>query len=233
MVTRSVIIENSFGSTLRNERESRGITLEAIAESTKIRRSLLLALESGDAAKLPRGIFQRGFVRAYAEAIGIQPEPLLAELARLSAAPGTAADETPIKRGAGALRLTLEPESAWRSTPDRRALAVLADTGAIVLMGWAIGLLAGTNTWAATGALGLVYYALGTMCLGRSFASWCLERAWSSAGTEQAGDQQRHRAIPSWLDVLVRHTARPAGVETSPIDSPVEPASAHSHAGRS
>ncbi len=52
----------------------RGITLEEIAESTKIGTRSLRALEEEDFDKLPGGIFNKGFVRAYAKYLGIDEE---------------------------------------------------------------------------------------------------------------------------------------------------------------
>lgn len=64
----------SFGERLQREREMRGITLEEIADSTKIGTRSLRALEAEDFDKLPGGIFNKGFVRAYARYLGIDEE---------------------------------------------------------------------------------------------------------------------------------------------------------------
>ena len=64
----------SFGERMQREREMRGITLEEIAESTKIGTRSLRALEGEDFDKLPGGIFNKGFVRAYAKYLGIDEE---------------------------------------------------------------------------------------------------------------------------------------------------------------
>jgi len=64
----------SFGERMQREREMRGITLEEIAESTKIGTRSLRALEVEDFDKLPGGIFNKGFVRAYARYLGIDEE---------------------------------------------------------------------------------------------------------------------------------------------------------------
>ena len=64
----------SFGERMQREREMRGITLEEIAESTKIGTRSLRALEAEDFEKLPGGIFNKGFVRAYAKYLGIDEE---------------------------------------------------------------------------------------------------------------------------------------------------------------
>jgi len=84
----------SFGETLRRERESRRIALRDVAESTKINMRYLEALESNDFRHLPGGVFNKGFVRAYAQYIGVDPEHLIeAYLAEeASHAPAPAAD---------------------------------------------------------------------------------------------------------------------------------------------
>ena len=64
----------SFGERLQREREMRGITLEEIADSTKIGTRSLRALEEEAFDKLPGGIFNKGFVRAYARYLGIDEE---------------------------------------------------------------------------------------------------------------------------------------------------------------
>jgi len=70
---------DSLGSRLRYERERRQIALRSIAESTKISVPLLEALERDDVSRWPSGIFRKSFIRSYAEAIGLQPEPIVRE----------------------------------------------------------------------------------------------------------------------------------------------------------
>ncbi len=57
----------------------RGITLEEIAEATKIGTRSLRALEEEEFDKLPGGIFNKGFVRAYARYLGIDEEQAVAD----------------------------------------------------------------------------------------------------------------------------------------------------------
>jgi cytoskeleton protein RodZ len=69
----------SFGDRLRREREQRGITLDEVALTTKIRTGLLKALEEEKFDQLPGGIFNKGFVRAYARHLGIDEEQAVAD----------------------------------------------------------------------------------------------------------------------------------------------------------
>jgi cytoskeleton protein RodZ len=57
----------------------RGITLEEIAEATKIGTRSLRALEEQDFDKLPGGIFNKGFVRAYSRYLGIDEDQAVAD----------------------------------------------------------------------------------------------------------------------------------------------------------
>jgi cytoskeleton protein RodZ len=69
----------AFGERLQREREMRGITLEEIAKATKIGTRSLRALEEEDFTKLPGGIFNKGFVRAYARYVGIDEEQAITD----------------------------------------------------------------------------------------------------------------------------------------------------------
>ena len=70
---------DSFGARLRRQREQQNIPLATIAELTKIKASLLEALERDDVSRWPSGIFRRAYIRAYAHAIGLSPDQLVQE----------------------------------------------------------------------------------------------------------------------------------------------------------
>jgi cytoskeletal protein RodZ len=65
---------SAFGEKLRKQREHRGITLEAVANTTKISTRMLKALEDEHFDQLPGGVFNKGFVRAYARQVGLNEE---------------------------------------------------------------------------------------------------------------------------------------------------------------
>jgi hypothetical protein len=69
----------SFGTRLRQQREKQAIALSSIAERTKINLALLEGLERDDVSHWPSGIFRRSFMRAYAQLIGLDPEPVVRE----------------------------------------------------------------------------------------------------------------------------------------------------------
>ena len=61
------------------QRERQQVPLSAIADQTKIKASLLDGLERDDLSRWPGGIFRRSYVRAYAVAIGLEPEAVVRE----------------------------------------------------------------------------------------------------------------------------------------------------------
>ena len=67
----------SFGEELKRERELRDISLREISEATKISIRFLEALELNNFDVLPGGIFNRGFIRAYARFIGVDGEEMV------------------------------------------------------------------------------------------------------------------------------------------------------------
>lgn len=64
----------SLGEALRALRLDRGLTLEELAEKTRVRRAYLEALEDMRLDALPSRPFTIGYIRAYALAVGVDPE---------------------------------------------------------------------------------------------------------------------------------------------------------------
>ena len=69
----------SFGTRLKREREQRKITLDDIAVSTKIGTRFLAAIEEDRFDQLPGGIFNKGFIRAYARHLGMDENQAIAD----------------------------------------------------------------------------------------------------------------------------------------------------------
>ena len=142
----------SFGAWLQRERERREITLRAIADRTKIGAGRLQALERGDVSRWPGGIYRRSFIRAYADAIGLDADLVLANFERLfpdpealsafdrsetPAAPARAAGES------GGMRLQLA-SPVW---PGPRAMRIAA-------LDLTLAVFVGVIGWLAAGATG-------------------------------------------------------------------------------
>ncbi len=69
----------SIGERLKREREKQGVTLDEVCVSTKIAVRFLSAIEEEHFEKLPGGIFNKGFVRAYAQHLGLNEEEAVAD----------------------------------------------------------------------------------------------------------------------------------------------------------
>ena len=68
---------STFGETLKRERELRKISLREVSEATKIGLRYLEALEANRFDRLPGGLFNKGFIRAYAKFIGLDGEAMV------------------------------------------------------------------------------------------------------------------------------------------------------------
>ena len=97
-------------SDLRHARERLGLSLRDIAERTKIRTSILGAIENNEVDHLPPPIFTRGFVKAYAREVGLDPQAF-AE---------TVATPQPLAAAASDVR---EIESAFEDRSERYNLS--------------------------------------------------------------------------------------------------------------
>jgi transcriptional regulator with XRE-family HTH domain len=71
-----------FGPKLRRMRTQRGITIEQIAQATKVGKDLWSGLERNDLSRWPSGIYARAYVRAYAVEVGMDPEATVDEFCR-------------------------------------------------------------------------------------------------------------------------------------------------------
>ena len=100
---------SGLGALLRNERENRGLSHEQLSQVTRLRRHFLEALENEEWQNLPPSVFVKGFIRSYAQALGLDEDKLL-DLYR-SAVTEEVAPLTPI----------IEPKK-----PRRRLVLVLA-----------------------------------------------------------------------------------------------------------
>src|SRR5437867_8677017 len=82
-----------IGEKLRLEREARGIALRDISEQTRISMRYLEGIEADDYRRLPGGIFNRSFVRAYAKFIGYDEQEAIEEYSRTLREQGESPDD--------------------------------------------------------------------------------------------------------------------------------------------
>jgi len=68
------------GKTLAAHREAMGWSVEQVADQLKLAVRQVVALEAGDYGSLPSPAVTRGFVRAYAKLMKLDPVPLVAQI---------------------------------------------------------------------------------------------------------------------------------------------------------
>jgi len=128
----------SFGEDLRSERIARGVALEDITAVTKISQRHLLALEQDHFRQLPGGILNKGIVRGYVGALGLDERDWTDRFIKACNANGQGVDDnadwTAFAANVGRARIQRHEaaEMRWRWA------------GALVLL-----LVAATATWVA------------------------------------------------------------------------------------
>src|SRR5688500_19737766 len=66
---------------MRQSRERKGLSAVALSERAGLREPLVHVIERGAFDELPSGWYGRSAVRAYAKAVGLNPDDILAEVA--------------------------------------------------------------------------------------------------------------------------------------------------------
>jgi transcriptional regulator with XRE-family HTH domain len=69
----------TLGQRLRQARERAGLSVEDLSARTKIQVPLLAAIERDDFDRVPGGLFVRGFLRAYAREVELDPESVVTD----------------------------------------------------------------------------------------------------------------------------------------------------------
>ncbi|HKY21203.1 MAG TPA: helix-turn-helix transcriptional regulator [Vicinamibacterales bacterium] len=206
----------AFGTMLRREREQRTITLASVADSIKVKQSLLASLERGDASKWPGGIYGRAFLRAYAAAIGLPSEPIVTDFQRLFLSTGAtvpAPDRQDAPDSPTDLRLTLAPERRW---PTRvlalQGIAALLDGLVVLAAGMTFGALFGFLIWSTTAVVAVAYYSLATTLLGLSPMLWLLNAAFRCRTDLEETPVRARPSSRELLRIVATAAPRPAQV---------------------
>lgn len=72
----NAVLAAATGALLQREREQKGLNLEEVSEATRISLVNLQAIEAADYAALPADAYTRGFIRIYAEFLGLNGSEL-------------------------------------------------------------------------------------------------------------------------------------------------------------
>jgi transcriptional regulator with XRE-family HTH domain len=199
-------MSEDFGSRLRQERERRKISLDSIAASTKVNVALYEGLERDDVSRWPSGIFGRSFVRAYATAIGLDPDTVVRQfLERFPEAEPqpleTAVAEVkrePVPEVKPALRLKVA-DTAWTfaggqvlSALQGRWAAVSVDAAVIVVTGALLFLAVGAF-WMPLAIFTFGYYWGSILIVGNTPGVYLAAQAWDGSRVERPrADEARH-----------------------------------------
>jgi transcriptional regulator with XRE-family HTH domain len=165
---------HGLGSLLRAHRERQGVTLEALAQSIKVSRSLLDDLERNDVSRWPPGIYGRALVREYAKSIGLPGDDVVRQFLELLA-PAERCDAVPLRcdvavsdRGSGAdpvgpraaadLRLTLANAPVQTSRQiAQRLVGGLGELAFVMAIGCLLALRTGMPMWTAIAIVALIW----------------------------------------------------------------------------
>ena len=92
-------VPDSPGARLRQTRQVKKLSVDYVASSLHLSRSVVEAIERDDYDRLPSAVFVAGYVRSYARLLGLDPEPLNLSFRRLH--PGAEAPPRQVGRSAG------------------------------------------------------------------------------------------------------------------------------------
>lgn len=182
-----------FCLALKTARERKGMTLDQIADATKIPASLFAALERNDLCRWPEGLFRRSFFRDYVRMIGVPVAEACAEFVRLFS-DDEGADLSAVTGAASEVSEADDPrlvlDAAWhgaRASVAVRLLAALIDAGVVILVAVAIAWVAGIGRLETTAIIALAYFSLATALFGNSPANWAICRFRSILGGHMSG----------------------------------------------
>jgi hypothetical protein len=218
-------MSDSFGARLRLERERRQIPLTAIAARTKIKLSLFEAIERDSVSGWPSGIFRRSFMRAYAEAVGLDAEAIVAEFLELFPEQTDAADPLAVTTHTKPVAALPEPSVpgmrvtiADTAEPYRggrllagiapRITAIVWDAGLLIAVSASCFLVMGVF-WKPLAVTALCYYLISILLLGNT-PGVCLlaPRATESGRTpEEDTLEEQPAASAGWAGVFGRLSA--------------------------
>jgi cytoskeletal protein RodZ len=103
------MMRDSIGDYLKTERQTRRLSLEEVSRTTRIPRKTLESLEGDRFDDMPSGVFVRGFIKAYASAVDIDADEILARFDQQhpKTLPPAPLASVHSRRGYGALLLAL------------------------------------------------------------------------------------------------------------------------------
>ena len=109
-----------IGQQLREAREDKSLTLQQVSREIRIRTRYLEALENGDLGELPSAVHVRGFLRSYANFLGLNAEELLDGLRQQG-------ESTPLEKSVSSADGESPPQ-----TSSKKAQAIFNEIGSTI-----------------------------------------------------------------------------------------------------
>jgi cytoskeleton protein RodZ len=125
----------SLGEKLRLAREARGITLSEVAAQTRIASRYLEAIEADNYKPLPGGVFNKGFIKAYAKYVGVDEQEALSDYTAIVATQSES-DEDENRYRRPSVMTDDRNRSSWSSLIFAVIILALMSGGIYALVQW-------------------------------------------------------------------------------------------------
>ena len=189
---------HGLGPLVRAHRERQGLTLEALAESIKVSRSLLADLERNDVSRWPPGIYGRALVREYAKSIGLPADDVVRQFLDLLSAPAGRCEDALLRRDVAVsgtssdLRLILAKARPLQTSRQiaQRLVGGLGELAFVLAVGCLLALATGMPMWTAIAIVALIWLPATAVLCGHEMLYRILRLdRWSSFSTEPRATQ--------------------------------------------
>lgn len=124
---------HELGQRLKNERENQGYSLDDVYERIKISPSSLEHIEQGEVDDLPHPVYAKGFIKHYAEFLGLDGDELSNEFARIMSMEEAGLDEHDAVVDDEEL-----PSATGGSSRKWTLFSVLASVILLAVLGWLV-----------------------------------------------------------------------------------------------
>ena len=129
----------AIGQTLRDARERLGLTLEEVERATRIRAHHLEALERDAWDSLPSPVQARGFLRNYADFLGLNPDTILLQYVELLQQRRSALDAPARPAASATAEAQSVPVRGPRWISSDLLISTLVVLGVIAVLLWGVG----------------------------------------------------------------------------------------------
>jgi transcriptional regulator with XRE-family HTH domain len=189
---------HGLGPLVRAHRERQGLTLEALAQSIKVSRSLLADLERNDVSRWPPGIYGRALVREYAKSIGLPADDVVRQFLDLSSAPAGRCDDALLRRDAAVsgtssdLRLILAKARPLQTRRQiaQRLVGGLGELAFVLAVGCLLAVATRMPMWTAIAIVALIWLPATAVLCGHEMLYRILRLdRWTSFSTDPRATQ--------------------------------------------